>query len=178
MYPPVIGQWCTVRENMQIITSLHGFFLMIWKSTISTLTATIRVPGALLDLKNTKPIKSRRVPEALLDLKKTKPIKSQFKKYRVLWSLRFFSWPPWKTIYSWLCLHRTCLFMFSTRANFLLQCGHESDLSLAWTRAYTAFSCFSLGRIGFVNDLKKYNINTNNYNKSARGGAGLEKLNL
>jgi len=26
--------------------------LMIWKSTISTLTTTIRVPGALLDLKN------------------------------------------------------------------------------------------------------------------------------
>jgi len=45
------------------------------------------VPEALLDLKKTKPIKSRRVPEALLDLKKTKPIKSQFKKYRVSWSL-------------------------------------------------------------------------------------------
>jgi len=68
--------------------------------------------------------------------------------------------------------------MFSTRVNFLLQCGHESDLSLAWTRAYIAFSCFSLRRIGFVNDLEKYNINTNNYNKSARGAAGLEKLNL
>jgi len=27
----------------------------------------------------------------------------------------------------------------------------------------------------FFNDLKKYNINTNSYNKSARGVAGLEK---